>query len=150
MSRAAAGTADAAESARKRRLVLLVGPDSEGRRDLARALIEGGHSTVICSGPPGCVLLREDRCVLVDAADVTVIMPSHSSRREVTSALALCAREARNAVIVEPSLIEQTPPGAEIVPSAKTKVVLEAVERALERGRGSARKGVADVADIWL
>lgn len=130
-----------------RRLVLIVGPESAARDELASSLIEMGEAAIVCSGPPGCVLLREERCVLVDKADATVIMPTHTASREVRAMLTLCAGGARSPIIVEPSVIDLGSRATEVAGGDAASLV-DAVRRAL--GPSSPRRGVADVTDVWL
>lgn len=134
-----------------RRLVLLVGPESATRDELASRLIDRGHSAIVCEGPPGCVLLQHDRCALTDVADVAVIMPNPSERRVVSTALTRCAAAARSTVIVAPTVVRNAPPRAEIADSSHSDFVIETVNDAmLHDERRARRKGVADVADNWL
>ena len=82
--------------ARRSPLALLVGADSALRRETARRLTEQGIGVVLCSGPPGCMLERDDRCVLLSAADIAVVLPGRSTVREQ---LAACARAARRVIV---------------------------------------------------
>lgn len=77
-------------------LALLVGADSALRRETARRLTEQGIGVVLCSGPPGCMLEREDRCVLLSATDIAVLLPGRSAAREQ---LAACAKAARRVIV---------------------------------------------------
>lgn len=116
-----------------RRLVLLVGGDTAEQRDLARGLIERGASYVACSLPAGCPLLVDDRCPLVDLADVAVVTPSRPVRHDAVAELSLCAQRARALVVVEP-----TPPGfhqhaAAVATSMAADTVMNAIDEAIAR-----------------
>jgi hypothetical protein len=88
-----------------RPLVLVVGSDSPRRQELARTLIDRGRSVVICNGPPGCPLIRGERCVIVGAADVAVVLESHANLRESAIGLGLCSDAARRCVPGDPRTI---------------------------------------------
>jgi hypothetical protein len=81
-----------------RSLVLIVGAHSANRSSVASKLVREGSAVILCSGPPGCPLLRGSRCVLVEGADVTVMMPGTSHAPEVLSGRALCSQAARHAI----------------------------------------------------
>lgn len=84
-----------------RKLVLVVGNESRNRTEVAGRLISEGCAVVLCAGPPGCPLLREETCVLTETADVTVIMPGTSRAPEVVAGLRLCEKASRR--VVRPS-----------------------------------------------
>lgn len=84
---------------RSRALALVVGRESPRRNELARALIERGRAVVLCPGPPGCVLLREDRCVLVDHADVVIQLVPRAGTEARIAELRLCASQARRCLV---------------------------------------------------
>jgi hypothetical protein len=81
-----------------RPLVLVVGSNSVNRTNVARKLISDGSAVILCSGPPGCPLLRGSPCVLVEGAEVAVIMPGASRAPEVLSGLTLCSEAARRVI----------------------------------------------------
>ena len=81
-----------------RPLVLVVGSHSSNRTNVARKLISDGSAVILCSGPPGCPLLRGSPCVLVEDAEVTVILPGASRSPEVLSGLSLCSQAARRVI----------------------------------------------------
>jgi hypothetical protein len=83
---------------RSRPLVLVVGSDASNRTNVARKLISDGSAVILCPGPPGCPLLRGSPCVLVEGAEVAVIMPGASRAPEVLSGLALCSEAARRVI----------------------------------------------------
>lgn len=89
----------------RRPLVVLVGPECKRRADLARELLDRDTAVVLCSGPPGCALVRDDSCPLNEAADMIVVLPTESADRETLTSLSLCAERARNALVVEPSTV---------------------------------------------
>lgn len=129
------------------RLALVVGPETDARHELARGFVARAWSSVVCSGPPGCPLLVEDRCALNDAADVTVFMPVSTGRRDVATELALCCGEAKMSVIIEPSPIVARPSRSVTASSANIDDVLEAIDLAeVRRGVGAGRRA-RDVAD---
>lgn len=116
----------------RRALVLIVGRESRLRAMLAQEMIERGHSIVLCSGPPGCSLLHDDACVLVDRADVAVILPfpAESSARPFLQG---CAASARRAVFVtQPPFA--TPAGSTIVGATSPDAIARAVDAAVRRG----------------
>lgn len=82
----------------RRPLVLVVGTDSTSRSRVARELISNGSAVILCAGPPACPLLRGTPCVLVEGADVAVMMPGNSRAPEVLEGLALCSCSARHVV----------------------------------------------------
>ena len=90
---------------RKRRLVTVVGPYSERRVDVARALIADGSAVALCSGPPGCSLLRGDQCPLIETSDATLMLPVQSQDRKVIAGLSLCAENSRPCIVMEPSSV---------------------------------------------
>jgi hypothetical protein len=81
-----------------RPLVLVVGSDSSNRTNVASKLIFDGSAVILCSGPPGCPLLRGSPCVLVEGAEVAVIMSGASRAPEVVTGLALCSQAARRVI----------------------------------------------------
>src|SRR6266498_5837783 len=85
----------------ERSIVVVVGAESSARATAARTFISDGHSVLLCAGPPGCPLLRNEPCAIVDVADAVVLMPRSGGRRDVEAGLSLCAKEARCAVVVE-------------------------------------------------
>jgi hypothetical protein len=92
-----------------RRLIVVVGPDGDERTWLARGLMERGDAVVLCEGPPGCSLVRSDRCPIVDRVDGVVVMPyAGDATREIAIGLTLCARAARCAVALEPSVVHMS------------------------------------------
>lgn len=114
-------------------LVVVVGSNTALRSQAAQELIADGYAVVLCAGPSGCPLLREDRCVLVDVADVVVVLPTTSHDRKVTSGLAMCAQAARRAVVVGPATARDL--SAQIHPrSAGPHSVAEAVRVTLQQG----------------
>jgi hypothetical protein len=90
---------------RTRPVVTVVGPFSEDRVDLARALLEKGVDVGLCAGPPGCELLREQDCPLIDTGHVTVMLPNDSTDRKVITGLSLCAQTSATCVVMEPSSV---------------------------------------------
>jgi hypothetical protein len=96
-------TASQTTAAEKRAIVVVVGTQSNARAQTVRTFMDGGHSVVMCAGPPGCALLREDRCALVDSADAVVLMPRASGDRLADAALSMCAKAARCAVVIDGS-----------------------------------------------
>ncbi|HJT37912.1 MAG TPA: hypothetical protein VJ818_05760 [Actinomycetota bacterium] len=94
-----------AVSGRTRKLVTIVGPYSNDRVDLARALIERGTAVSLCAGPPACPLLRGDDCPLLETTDATVMLPSKSQDRKVVAGISLCADRSPACVVMEPSSI---------------------------------------------
>ena len=88
-----------------RPLVTLVGPYSEDRVDLAREMIDAGSAVSLCSGPPGCPLLRGEACALLETANATVLLPNASQDRKVTTGLMLCAQNAPGCIVIEPSTV---------------------------------------------
>ena len=65
-----------------RALVLVVGSPSPLRDETSQLLIEQGMSVVVCSGPSlGCMLDREDRCILRDAVQATVVFGGRTPER---------------------------------------------------------------------
>lgn len=115
-------------------LVLMVGVQSPDRMRLARRLLDDGNAVVLCHGPPFCPLLRGERCVLVEKADVLVALPSASNHRDVVAGLALCVSRARCAVKVGSA---RPPTGSRVVGSALHKeAVLDAVRGLLVAATG--------------
>jgi hypothetical protein len=94
---------DSVMNAGRRSLVTLVGPYSEDRVDLARALMDDGSAVVLCAGPPGCALLRGEPCAMIETADVTVLLPTESQDRKVVAGLSVCAENAPGCIVMEPS-----------------------------------------------
>ena len=87
----------------RRRLVTVVGPYSDERVDIARALIDEGAAVALCAGPPACPLLRGQDCPLIDTSDATVLLPRETQDRKVVAGLSLCAEHSRVGIIMEPS-----------------------------------------------
>jgi hypothetical protein len=85
-----------------RPLVLIVGSDSPRRQELAQSLIDRGRAVVICSGPPGCPLIRGERCVIVGTADAAIVLEPGTPSREIAVGLDLCSIEARRCVVGDP------------------------------------------------
>jgi len=86
-----------------RSIVVVVGPQSRARSQAARTFMDGGHSVVMCAGPPHCALLRDERCALVDAADAVVLMPRAPGNRLADVGLSKCANASRCAVVIDGS-----------------------------------------------
>lgn len=96
-------TSSATTTTKPRTIVVVVGPQSKARTDATARFIDEGNSVVICAGPPGCALLREEPCVLVDVADAVVLMPRAAGNRQVEAGLSMCAKAARCAVVIDGS-----------------------------------------------
>ena len=107
-----------------RKLVLVVGSGSKNRTEVARRLISDDHAVVLCPGPPGCPLLRDELCVLTDSADLTVIMPGTSHSPEVVAGLRMCAQASDH--VVRPAAFDHP---SKVDPDA----VADAVRRCFER-----------------
>lgn len=85
-----------------RKLVLVVGRETQERREVANELMRRGHAAVICSGPPACVLRREEGCVLLNMADLVLMVAAPHHR---DSDLERCAMSAKRALFAERSAI---------------------------------------------
>ena len=93
------------ERPRPGRLLALVGSDTADRSRLARHLLDRGNAVVICPGPPGCPLLREEPCGMVDTADAVILLPEAERDREIVRALSMCAQRACHSLVIEPSAV---------------------------------------------
>lgn len=112
--------------------MLVVGHDSPLRRGVGHELIERGYPVVVCSGPPGCALSHDDRCVLLDEVDCAVILPSHADRA-IDMYLQQCARRARTAVFaLQPDF--ELPPGSVVVGSPSAARIARVVEGLVRAG----------------
>ena len=88
-------------TARRAPLVLVVGPDTTSRVEVARSAIGRGYPVVLCGGPPSCPLLRGEQCPIVEATDVAVFMPPEAHERAVIAGLSMCASRAHHVVLAE-------------------------------------------------
>jgi hypothetical protein len=91
------------EMSERRSLVVVVGKDSEPRKELARELIDDGAAVVLCAGPPNCPLLRNQPCPLVETADGVVVMPTAAKDPRVVTGLLKCAESASNSFVMTPN-----------------------------------------------
>lgn len=119
------------------RLVLLVGHDNAERRSIASRLVDRGRAVVICSGPPGCSLVRDDHCALLDSADLVVLLPSLPMAREVVVGLALCARLAHKTVVAGRAWAEALPPGSVVTDEVAPDALVDVIDGALTSSRAS-------------
>jgi len=103
-----------ADQKRSRLLVTVVGPYSEDRVELARALIERGVGITLCAGPPSCGALRGDSCPLLETSDMTVVLPVASEDRRVIAGLSLCVEQSRACFVMEPTVVPDAAQGAHV------------------------------------
>ena len=114
---------------------MLVGPESDDRTQLAKGLIDRGEAIVLCDGPPGCSMVHNGRCPIVDTVDAVVVMPvTGLASREIAAGLTLCARGAHCAIALEPSIIHVSS-GSGRLRSLDPGVVDSTINR-LASGRG--------------
>ena len=79
---------------KRRTLTLVVGRRSRRRDELVSELIQDGDAVIVCTGPPHCILEREDRCPMVVVADRTAFSGTP---------VPACARASRAVLEPDPS-----------------------------------------------
>ena len=91
-----------------RSLVVVVGKESDPRRQLARELIDDGAAVVLCAGPPDCPLLRGQPCALLETADGVIVLPTASKDKRVIGGLQHCAETAKISFVLDRTTIGES------------------------------------------
>lgn len=120
---------------RGRHVVLVVGRDSRRRRALARALLARDHAVLVCADPwepggsdPSCPLIREGRCVLLDAVDLAIVLPEGAPSPRSQAELRLCAQGAPRTLVPPDSGLDRALTGLHVSGGSGVAALVEAAD----------------------